>query len=452
MTEHKDRKEHLDAQLGVIGSLLLDAEKCAGEVFLRTQADQYTGEYRTLFSAAKRLHQEGRPIDPVTVRGIVGDDYTAMLLQIMELTPTASNCSAYVDLLIEQAQVAKMQELGLALAGCNTTEEAKDLLATANKAMVQRTALRVVSAREGHLEFLSRQDEKAEYIPWGFPKLSETVLSSLGDLVILGGRPSAGKTALSVQMAWEQTMTKRVGYFSFETNPDEVYDRLHAMAASVDSTRVRTRKLREDERQKVIDIGREFERRELDVIHANGMTVADIRTVTVAKGYDVVYVDYLQIVNPGREVKRGDRFGGVSLVSMDLHNMAVSLGVLVVALSQLSRPDRAARGKAPDLYSLRESGQIEQDADAVFLLYKTDEEDKASPRNLRIAKNKKGFAGGYIELSFDGATQTFREIERSCNISAHYAEVGKAVKQRARAKGAAQELEELTGPDKDLPF
>lgn len=128
MTEHKDRKEHLDAQLGVIGSLLLDAEKCAGEVFLRTQADQYTGEYRTLFSAAKRLHQEGRPIDPVTVRGIVGDDYTGHAPPDHGADADSLQLLAYVNLLIEQAQVAKMQELGLALAGCNTTEEAKDLL------------------------------------------------------------------------------------------------------------------------------------------------------------------------------------------------------------------------------------------------------------------------------------------------------------------------------------
>lgn len=452
MTEPRENKRHLDAQMGVIGSLLLDAETCAGEVFLRTQEDQYTGEYKTLFVAAKRLHQEGRPIDPVTVRGIVGEEYTAMLLQVMELTPTASNCSAYVDLLIEQAQVAKMQALGLALAGCQSTEEAKGLIEQANQAVVQRSALRVVSAREGYLKFISRQDRKAEYIPWGFPKLSETVLSSLGDLVILGGRPSAGKTALSLQMAWEQAETRKVGYFSFETNPDEVFDRLNAMSAGVDSTRIRLRKLQEPDRQKLIAAGQEFERRKLDVIHANGMTVADVRSVVVARGYQVVYLDYLQIINPGREVSRGDRFGGVSIISMDLHNMAVSLGVLVVALSQLSRPDKAARNKAPDLYSLRESGQIEQDADAVFLLYKTDEEEKNPPRNLRIAKNKKGFAGGYIEMDFDGATQTFREKAEKSSVSSHYIAEGRAAKQRARGKPQAGELEELTGPDKDLPF
>lgn len=199
-----DKSPHLEAQLGVIGSLLLDAEACAGEIFLRTQEDQYTGEYRTLFTAARQLYQAGRPIDPVTVRGAAGDEYTGLILQIMDLTPTAANYQAYIDLLIEQAQVAKMQALGLALTGCKTTEEALGLLEEANQAVVQRAALRVVDAAQGHVEFLERQDRKAAYLPWGFPKLDRAVLSSLGDFVILGGRPSAGKTALSLQMAWEQ--------------------------------------------------------------------------------------------------------------------------------------------------------------------------------------------------------------------------------------------------------
>ena len=79
MTEKQETSAHLDAQLGVIGSLLLDADKCAGEVFLRTREEQYTGEYKTLFAAAKRLYQEGRPIDPVTVRGIAGEEYLSLI-------------------------------------------------------------------------------------------------------------------------------------------------------------------------------------------------------------------------------------------------------------------------------------------------------------------------------------------------------------------------------------
>lgn len=444
-----EKSLHLEAQLGVIGSLLLDAEGCAGEIFLRTREDQYTGEYRTLFAAARQLYQAGRPIDPVTVRGIAGEEYTSLILQIMDLTPTAANYQAYIDLLIEQAQVAKMQALGLALTGCKTTEEALALLEEANQAVVQQASLRVVDAAQGHLEFLERQDRKAEYLPWGFPKLDQTVLSSLGDFVILGGRPSAGKTALSLQMAWEQAKTRRVGYFSFETNSDELYDRLHALEAGVDSHRIRTRTLREEERARVITSGDVFSKRPFQVIQANGMTVGDVRSVTVAKRFEVIYVDYLQIINPGRGSSRKNRFEDVSMISMDLHGLAVSLGVLVVGLSQLSRPDRTARNKAPDLYSLRESGQIEQDADAVLLLYQTEEGNPTAPRTLRVGKNKKGLSGGYLELDFDGPTQTFREHKQDHSVQREFVDKGRAVKAVLRSNA---KLVELPGKDPDLPF
>lgn len=199
------------------------------------------------------------------------------------------------------------------------------------------------------------------------------------------------------------------------------------------------------------------------MIHASEMSVADVRSVTVARGYQVVYVDYLQIINPEHRTRQGDRFRDVTQISMDLHRMAVSLGVLVVALSQLSRPDRSARGKVPDLYSLRESGQIEQDADAVFLLYLNEEaiEDAprgspppTPPRTLRVAKNKKGFSGGYIELDFDGATQTFHALSPKSTVQRDLVDAGKAAKQKNRCstQGKVVSFQEITGDDPDLPF
>lgn len=444
------QSQHLDAQLGVLGSLLLDADRWAGEVFLRTQEDQYTGEYRTVFQAAQKLHQAGKPIDPVTVMGVLGSDYTQMLLQLMELTPTAENCGAYINLLVEQSQIAKLQALGMALAGCRSPQEGAELVEACNRVFTDKRNLAITTATEGYLDFLARQDTEPQYIPWGFRRLSETVLSSLGDLVVLGGRPSAGKTALSLQMAWEQARNRKVGFFSLETNPEELFDRLNAMAAGVSSTRIRQRTLKDEERKKILDARGAFQERSLEVVNAAGMSVSAIRGVTVARGYQIVYVDYLQIISPERGTKPSDRFGAVSQISMDLHRMAVSLGILVVALSQLSRPERAARNKAPDLFSLRESGQIEQDADAVMLLYKADEDDPASQRRLKVAKNKKGFSGGVLELAFDGSTQVFAEANISRNVQQTLINAGKAAKQRARGNPA--EVVELPGKDPDLPF
>lgn len=152
------QSQHLDAQLGVLGSLLLDADRWAGEVFLRTQEDQYTGEYRTVFQAAQKLHQAGKPIDPVTVMGVLGSDYTQMLLQLMELTPTAENCGAYINLLVEQSQIAKLQALGMALAGCRSPQEGAELVEACNRVFTDKRNLAITTATEGYLDFLARQD------------------------------------------------------------------------------------------------------------------------------------------------------------------------------------------------------------------------------------------------------------------------------------------------------
>ena len=131
--------------------------------------------------------------------------------------------------------------------------------------------------------------------------------------------------------------------------------------------------------------------------------------------------------------------------------MAGTMGVLVVALSQLSRPPKERQSKAPALSSLRESGQIEQDADAVLLLYKTDEEDPASSRRLQIAKNKEGRTGGYLDLSFDGAAQRFQITEEQKTVQQVLVDAGKAAKQKYRAHSQIQ-FQELFGQDQTLPF
>ena len=136
----REQSQYLDAQMGVLGSLLLDGERWAGEVFLRTNEEQYTGAYRTVYQAARRLHQEGRPIDPVTVKGLLGSDYTKMLLQLMEMTPTAENCGAYIDLLVDEAQVSQLQALGMALTGCRTPQEGAKLVEQCNLTYLRRNS------------------------------------------------------------------------------------------------------------------------------------------------------------------------------------------------------------------------------------------------------------------------------------------------------------------------
>lgn len=402
------RNRLLDAQIGVIGSLLLDAEYCAGEVFARTGEEHYTSEYKTIYSAAKQLYRDGKPIDPMTVRGIIGEDYTDLLLQIMEITPTAVNCSVYVDMLLEQAMLIKLQEAGEAMVCCKTAEDARKAVQAANDAMILRSTVRSVGAQDGYMDFLERLENKPEYIPWGIPKLDRSVLASRGYFVVIGGRPSAGKTALSLQFAWEQAKNRKVGYFSLETTAELVYDRLVSLASGVSFRRIKARQLSQGEYDKIASAGKEFSQRNLEVIYANGMTLDEIRAKSMSRGYEIIYVDYLQIV--AGEDRRSDLRTTVTRISMGLHSIALQLGILVVGLAQLSRPDTAQKNSPPGLSSLKESGQIEQDADVVMMLYKTSDDARNRKRHLRIAKNKEGPADGYMELDFDGDRQRFFEI------------------------------------------
>lgn len=435
-----------EAQAGVLGALLLDAPSCAGEIFQRTRPEHYTDSYRSVFDAAWQLHREGRPIDPVTVKGIVGDSYTQFLFQLMEITPTAANCRAYIDLLLTSAQLVQLRTAGLALADAVTADEANEAVKRIEQAAIQRPSTRILSLHDGFLDLIERMQAKPDYIPWGLPRLDGEVLVQKGDFVVLGGRPSAGKTALSLQFAWAQAKDRKVGYFSFETTPEKVYDRLASLVTGADFGRVKRHTLQPDEVMKLVDVGKQLASRHLEVIHASELTVREIRSIAANRGYDIIYTDYLQIIRPeGRSTD--DLYRRVTQISMDLHALATSTGTLVVALSQLSRPTKESAAKAPTLSSLRESGQIEQDADAVLLLYRTDTESPASPRRLQIAKNKEGRTGGYIDLAFDGPRQTFSEASSHGDIVRHYTNIGKQARDAQRNRDPAQ----TSLPMMDLP-
>ncbi|MEM5780724.1 MAG: DnaB-like helicase C-terminal domain-containing protein, partial [Lawsonibacter sp.] len=149
-----------------------------------------------------------------------------------------------------------------------------------------------------------------------------------------------------------------------------------------------------------------FVGRNLDVVQAGGLSVVDIPALSLAGRYEIIYVDYLQLIAP--EDRRRPDFEQVTQISKDLHTMVQTTGITIVALSQLSRPQKSGeQEKSPGLHSLRQSGQIEQDADGVMLLYKEEPNNPRSRRCLKIAKNKEGEAGGIVMLGFDGSHQRF---------------------------------------------
>lgn len=399
---------YYEAQVGVLGSMLIDGANTAGLVMQSLQPEDFTGPNRTIFEVCRELFRAGRPVDPVPVSQKLGPEYKQMLLDIMDLTPTAANVREYITLTAEQSKLAKLKDLGASLVGCVDAAEAQSLLAQANRIAGGRPSVRVVSMEQGLLDFYERQRTQAVHIPWGLPKVDGAMMSEFGDFIILGGEPSTGKTALSLQMAWTQAQTHRVGYFSLETKPEKIVDRAVSAAAGVDFGRIKRHKMDPEDWEACEARSSSMVGRKLDIIQAGGLSVLDIQAMTAAGRYEIIYIDYIQLVAP--EDRRRSDFEQVTQISKDLHTLSQTTGVTVIALSQLTRPKVTGnKVAAPGMHSLRQSGQLEQDADGVLLMYLENPNDPSSRRRLQIAKNKEGEAGGGVWLVFDGAHQRFRE-------------------------------------------
>ena len=221
-----------------------------------------------------------------------------------------------------------------------------------------------------------------------------------GDFVVIGGYASSGKTMLSLQMALVLAERYRVGYFSLETSPGKLFARLIAHRAGVGLKQIKHRDLAPGEVDRLTRAATELDKLPLELVQAGGMSVSDIQAVALAKRYEVIFVDYLQLADaPG-----SSRYEKVTAISIALHTLAQTHGITVIALAQLTRPEKS-KGKPPppSMQSFRESGQIEQDADVAMLLYPEDPDDNNSRRILKVSKNKEG-EKLKLELEFDDAT------------------------------------------------
>jgi replicative DNA helicase len=184
--------------------------------------------------------------------------------------------------------------------------------------------------------------------------------------------------------------------------------------------------------------------RKLELVEASGMSAQDIRADALARRYEIVYVDYMQLIEP--ETRKANRTEQVSGISRSLQQLAHGTGRLVVALSQLSRAEHTGKNEQvePTMSDLRESGQIEQDADAILLLYLEEpNRPEASRRVLKVAKNKEG-TRGRIYLVFDGQYQRFRESALE--------EPAPAAKRQTYKRPPKAQMDFFDLPDEPVPF
>lgn len=441
-----DAENKLAVELTILGALLRDSSQL-GEVMTIIKPEMFRAStFRPVYKAICELHIGGAPVDPISVRKRTGEEY-GIVIEDAQKFDTA-------DVLWYCRTLAEYHRLGLMHSAASELLAAEDLT-TAGRCIDQLNSLtavgsarEIISAADAVEKYLLSDKSSAEYVRWGIPQLDKHLLVELGDFVVLGGYASSGKTMLSLQFAATLARKYRVGYFSHETAPKKLAERIVSYITQIPFYRIKTKDLSEDEWQSVRSCKETLQHFRLDWIQASNTTVTDMQAIALNRHYDVIFIDYLQIVLGNGK----GRYEDVTQISRDLHAMAQQHGILVVALAQLNRAEKTKAGTfiQPTLASFRESGQIEQDADVALILYPTDPTQNICNRYLKIAKNKDG-RRDTIELEFRGATQTFVPVKESAQ--AGIAAVKRELKEEEQAKQyKAQQITFEEVENEEVPF
>lgn len=439
----------LEAERAVLGAMLID-ESIVSQVLAEVDERDFSGtSYRLIFQAAREVLREGGHPDAVTINAKLGyasgSPQQQQLIDLMEVTPTSASWREYAQLMREQAAVRRIHALMAQGCGEPTLDALRPLISEMQSQMTSRRGVKVVPMLELLQDFSTRHASgaAADYVGFGLEVLDKNSFIRAGDVVVLGGYPSDGKTALALMMAYHMAKTRKVGFFSLETSAEKIGDRVVTQGMRIDFDAIKRSRLTDRDWGTFAVCSEDAAKRRLDVIQASGMTAGDIMAEAVTYGYDVIFVDYVQLVVPEGN-PRDLRSEQMATVSRALHTFAQSRGVLVVELAQLSRPERGA-WRAPDMHDLKETGQFEQDADLIVMVYRPDPKSNYSQekcRVIQIAKSKEGRRGSGV-FAFDGKHQTFAPYTRDD-------ERGRKEKQGGEAPGQVT-LEELP-EDKSAPF
>lgn len=434
-----------EAQAAVIGAALIDAA-CVPEILSDMRPEDFSGECRRFYEAFAALSAEGRPIDVVTVVNAIGPAYRDAAMTMMQLTPTSANLSAWIAVCKEQSRLRLLRDCGEQLRGAATLADARESVAAAAEISLETGRRTGYTAAECVTEWFDaiNRDEKPEYIDTGIECLNTSLMITPGNFIVVAGYTASGKTALALQMALAVSQTRKVGFFTFEMSRQELTERLISHVSRVDYRRVQRRELSQEEVQYCTQAAAKIYKADLSFEECSGFTVEDIRARTLRQGYTAVFVDYLQHVEAAD--RRVDAFRRVSEVSMGLKRLAQQHGIPVFAMSQLSRAEKSTEEFVafPQLRDLRESGQIEQDANAVLFVHAPFPRTMREFRTLHIAKNRKNETDSF-HFTFLGAAQTFRPpSDREAGRYARAIEEQRQKASRSRGKSAPPPFTPLT--------
>lgn len=380
-------------------------------------ADFTDGFCGRVFSTALTLEERGQICDLVTLSDTAPDvDASAAVELTVEALGHGALAGQYAANVKATAQRRAVVELCLTLAR-DAQDADKPLPELLDAARGRLDALAgdlpsggTVSGTDALCGFYARLvgGEVQPVVTSGFPRLDRALCIAGGKMIVIGARPSVGKSALLLHLAMNALDAgRRVLLVSLEMSADEVIGRMAARQSGVPVQAISTHSLSETQLERVVE-GFSLLPGDRFSVCTTARTAQDVRREALRMradgGLDLIVVDYLQLLDAGR--KTSNRAEAVGVISRTLKLLAVELNIPVLTASQLNRASE--RNDAPRLSDLRESGTIEQDADAVLLLHATNEKENPE-RDLTLAKNRQGRCGGF-KLLFSGEKMLFTEV------------------------------------------
>ncbi len=396
----------LESQNAAIGCVLVDPS-LAAELLGATSPEDFSGAAGSCYAIISKIFAGGQSPDPVLVAARMGPEYRDYISQLIELTPSTAMLPEYIKLVKERSRMSRLRTLMQQGAMAGSLTEMQEAIQAANELCIQNGRQSESSMMDLGMRFYDRAKTGERYILTGIPELDSRVHLRPGGMNVIGAAPGRGKTALALQIACNQAKEYRVGYYTLEADDDQLYERLLSTASQVPMDQLTNKQtLTEYDWGRIASGAGELSKRKLWIQSAHGWTVDEIFHHAAAHRYEVIVIDYLQLIAS----RAKDRTQAVTDISLRLHTLAQRNKILVHALSQVNRDFKSdKKSEEIGMSDLRESGQIEQDADYIMLLYLTGKGDFDGSRQLKIAKNKQGKTG-QLTMKWHGGTQRFEPM------------------------------------------
>ena len=429
----------LEAEQAVIGSMLTDKEAVIAAIETLSDEDFYREDNRIIYSAIMNLYNRGEPIDIITLKSelssmgkfeaVGGLEYLA---ELPEKVPTTANVDKYIKIVEEKSTLRTLIKTAneLITLGYDPTQEVEELMDNAEKkifgVMQSRTQKSYSSMKDIlvetfiELEQLYNRKEHITGVPTGFIDLDYKTAGLHGsELILVAARPAMGKSAFALNIATNAAVRAKtpVAIFSLEMSKEQMANRILCSEALVDSNKVRTGKVEDDDWAKLAAASGILSEAQIYIDDTPGISIMEIRAkcrkMKLEKDIGLVVIDYLQLVQ-GSSKRAASREQEIAEISRSLKILAKEINVPVIALSQLSRAPEQRPDHRPMLSDLRESGSIEQDADIVMFLYRDDyynqDSEKKNVAEVILAKHRAG-STGTVELAWLGNYTKFANLE-----------------------------------------